>query len=79
MPPARRLPYDGIVISHTQDSPVVLRICSWCERVLVHTEWLDAEQALLALHISLETQHPLITHGICPACRAEVERQELRS
>ena len=79
MPPERRLSYDGSVISHTQDSPVVLRICSWCERVLVRTEWQEAAEALRVLDVSIETQNPLITHGICPACAAEVERQELRS
>ena len=79
MPLDRGLPYDGVVFSHTQDSPVVLRICSWCERVLVHTEWQDAAEALRTLEISLDTQHPLMTHGICPSCAAEVERQELQS
>lgn len=67
-----------VVISHAQDSPIVLRICSWCERVLVHAEWQNATDALRALQISLDTHDPLITHGICPSCAAEVERQELR-
>lgn len=77
MPPGRRLPYDGVVLSHTQDSRVFLRICSWCERVLVHTEWQEAGEALRVLEVSIDTHNPLITHGICPSCAAEVERQEL--
>lgn len=55
----------------------VLRICSWCERVLVSTEWTDAAEALRILEISLDVHQPLMTHGICPACAARVEAQEL--
>ncbi len=51
----------------------LLRVCSWCQMVAIPGGgWLPVEEAVARLQL-LETVHfPGITHGICPACHAEM-------
>jgi hypothetical protein len=50
----------------TQDA-VWFTGCAWCSRIRVDGRWLDEQAAL-----ELIGHHPLLTHGICPTCFAEV-------
>lgn len=49
-------------------------MCSWCKRVAA-PEWLEVEAAVLRLRLFDEAAAPLITHGMCPDCRVNVERE----
>ncbi len=47
----------------------LLRICSWCKRLLVPDRgWLDMEDALRELPALDAGPLPTLTHGMCPRC-----------
>ncbi len=48
-------------------------ICSWCKKIRVEDRWCEAEEAITRLGLLNET--PGLTHGICPACTADVLRR----
>jgi hypothetical protein len=45
-----------------------LRICSWCKKIYAKDQWLEIEEALIALDLFGEVEPPLFTHGICEFC-----------
>lgn len=49
-----------------------LRMCSWCERVEVHGQWLPVEAAVVALGLMTAATIPAITHTICDDCHAKM-------
>lgn len=51
--------------------PGVIKICSWCNRILVGAHWLQIPDAIQAHHIFSRMSSPAIQHGICPECRAK--------
>ncbi len=52
----------------------MLRVCSWCQKVaLPDGAWVPVEEAVNALHLMEAERVPLITHGICDACKAEMK------
>jgi hypothetical protein len=46
----------------------LLKMCSWCNRLLCDQVWLPLEEAINYLGLFGSSQLPQITHGICPAC-----------
>ncbi|MDJ0867560.1 MAG: hypothetical protein QNK03_15740 [Myxococcota bacterium] len=56
-----------------------LRVCSFCKRIPVEgLGWLDVEEAVARLDLLADARPPRLSHGVCPACDAEVrERQAL--
>lgn len=50
----------------------MLRMCSWCNRVLLHDDWVDAEVLVAAMRIFEQRTVPEVTHGMCPDCYREI-------
>lgn len=51
-----------------------LRMCAWCRRVeLVHSQWVEVEEAVDALELFLRARPPPIEHTICPRDRKLLE------
>lgn len=46
----------------------LLLICSWCRRVEVHEEWIEADEAVRRLDLFQSSTLPRLTHGICEDC-----------
>lgn len=55
-----------------QSSGGMLRMCSWCKRVMLCDRWVDVEEATASLRLFERTTLPEITHGMCPDCHTEV-------
>lgn len=53
----------------------LITLCSWCKRVAVKQGWLEVEAAVEALNLFERTALPAISHGICPTCFAQLERE----
>jgi hypothetical protein len=54
-------------------------MCGWCKRVAVPPrDWLEVEDAILALQLFAEPHPPQLTHGICGECKKRLDDQ-LRS
>lgn len=51
-----------------QRTSEMLKMCSWCNRLLCDQMWLLLEEAINYLGLFGASQLPQITHGICPAC-----------
>jgi hypothetical protein len=52
-------------------SKLLIRVCSWCQKVAMPDErWLPVEQAVAELRMLEALQLPAISHGICPPCHA---------
>ena len=45
-----------------------LEMCGWCDRFLVDGEWMEIEEAAIALDLFRRSELPRIDHGICPRC-----------
>jgi hypothetical protein len=50
----------------------LLRMCSWCQRVLADGQWIEPEQLVTRLRLFESGALPDITHGMCPDCHREV-------
>lgn len=46
----------------------LLRVCGWCNRVDVHGEWMELEDAVPRLKLMEFPEARMITHGICESC-----------
>lgn len=49
-----------------------LRMCSGCKKVLADA-WVEIEEAVRRLELFADAQLPALTHGICPACKADCD------
>lgn len=50
----------------------LVKICSWCKKLLISDDhWEETEVALGILGPFSQDTMPMISHGICEACRAE--------
>lgn len=50
--------------------------CSWCKKVKVQAGvWIEVEEAVRRLGLFAAGLPPQLTHGICPACHADLHRQ----
>jgi hypothetical protein len=45
-----------------------LEMCGWCDRFLVDGEWVEIEEAAVALDLFRRSELPGIDHGICRRC-----------
>jgi hypothetical protein len=49
----------------------LLRICAWCRVVVaVNEQWIEIEKAVPYLRLFEQPRLPLLSHGMCEACRA---------
>lgn len=51
----------------------VVRVCSWCKRILAGQRWTEIEDAIAELGLMQAKTMPQITHGMCPECLAIVQ------
>jgi hypothetical protein len=56
------------------DGGAMLRVCAWCYRA-ERDGWHDLEQVVTAEHLLERPSGPLITHGICDDCLADVHAE----
>jgi len=49
----------------------LLTKCAWCNCVNIHGEWLRLRCA------TQQQEREYLTHGICPACKAKVEKEHV--
>lgn len=54
----------------------LVTVCSWCKRVRAGDDWLEVEAAVVRLDLFRATPPPMLTHGICPPCRAAMGNLE---
>ncbi|MGI9658408.1 MAG: hypothetical protein ACR2OD_05825 [Gaiellaceae bacterium] len=53
----------------------LLSVCGWCKRVNVADDWVEVELAVARLELFEEPTLPQLSHGVCPHCASELERQ----
>lgn len=58
-------------VAHTDE---FLHLCAWCKKVQVGDEWLEVEDAVTRLALFDQPALPQLSHGLCPACDAEMQR-----
>ncbi len=46
----------------------LIRMCSWCKRIMCDEAWVPVEQAVVRLHLYDQEKLPAITHGMCDDC-----------
>jgi len=56
---------------HRRHNETFLTRCAWCQRLRLGEEWIRAEEVPPFLLADLDDRS---THGICPACFSEAER-----
>jgi hypothetical protein len=45
-----------------------VRICSFCKKIAIKDEWVNTEEAIIALQLFDAIKLPMLTHGVCPKC-----------
>ena len=60
-------------------SDELLRICSWCKRVLLDDELVEVEEAVRRLGLFGRRELPDLTHTICGPCDEVLERKAAKS
>ena len=64
----------------TNRSDELLRMCSWCKRILLPEDrWVEVEEAVAELELFCLDALPKLTHGVCPTCRVKFGRSSGRS
>lgn len=63
-----REPPQPLLDPDTQRGGDTLEMCGWCDRFLVDGEWIEIEEAAVALDLFRRSELPRIEHGICPRC-----------
>jgi hypothetical protein len=48
----------------------LIEMCGWCDRFCVDGEWMEVEEASLALGLTTTSELPRLSHGLCPDCAA---------
>jgi hypothetical protein len=65
-----------ILDTKTARSSDVLRMCSWCKKVLMPTNtWVEVEAAVMALELFGAGPLPALSHGVCPSCLENMRRE----
>lgn len=54
------------------DTSLRLRVCSWCSRIALGRDWIEAEEAVARLRQSGSNPSPLFSHAICPPCHEKM-------
>lgn len=67
-----RRPRQPLLDSARTRGDTLLRMCSWCKKINVDGEWLEAEAAIEKGKLFDTPALPAITHGICDTCRQEM-------
>ncbi len=49
-----------------------VRVCSWCQRIAVGSQWLPVEAAVEAMGLMQAPTLPALTHGICEDCLSKM-------
>ncbi len=58
----------------------LLRICAWCRVVVaVNDQWMHIEKAVPQLRLFEQPHLPLISHGMCEACRVTLRGSRCQS
>ncbi len=52
-----------------------LVLCSWCKKVELSGNWVEAEEAMDRLKLFEQEAIPQVTHGVCPPCTAAVKEE----
>jgi hypothetical protein len=50
----------------------LVRMCSWCKKILTEDGWVEIEDAVAKLGLLERENPPSITHGVCDACHADL-------
>jgi hypothetical protein len=58
--------------SAPRDPGTLMRLCSWCKRMEADGEWYEIDEAARRLTLFERRELPLLTHGMCKACEAEI-------
>lgn len=66
-----------ILDENTERCEEAIRICSFCKKIPIENEWLDAECAVSVLKVFRNSKMPMLTHSICPKCY-EVAMNQLK-
>lgn len=45
-----------------------ITICSWCRRIRLGDEWVEADEAVRRLDLFASASLPQLTHGLCASC-----------
>jgi hypothetical protein len=53
---------------HAGPRQELIKVCSWCKRVLVDASWLEVEAAMPLVRPFASVALPQVTHGMCPPC-----------
>ncbi len=71
-----RVPNTAVPATHDARPPFT-RICSWCKKVALGDGWLDLDAAIERLELFASPPNAQITHAMCPACQADMNRRLL--
>ncbi|MDZ7752473.1 MAG: hypothetical protein U5S82_12550 [Gammaproteobacteria bacterium] len=63
-------------LAHGSD---LLKMCSWCKRLMVEGTWMEVEEAIARLRLFDSRRLPEVSHGICPQCREGLMDQVQKS
>jgi NMD protein affecting ribosome stability and mRNA decay len=61
-------------VGRTADS-VLLRACAWCNSIHLEDRWVLETEAIRQLRTFENSAPPRFTHGVCPACFAQLEER----
>lgn len=50
-----------------------LTMCSWCKKIQTLGEWLEVEDAIIALNLFESTTMPQVSHSICDPCSTKYD------
>lgn len=70
----------ALQVPHSGDLPMsghhaLVRMCSWCKRIATTGEWREFEDGVTRFALFTSNHSAIITHGICPACAAAIDRE----
>lgn len=64
--------YQALLEPDRAFSDQFMHVCAWCRKVNVGGVWAEVEEAVISLRLFEQPLLPQLTHGICPACHAEM-------
>lgn len=62
------MPYLKLFDPKAEHSGQLLNICSWCKRIKIGSDWVEAEEAVTILDLFNSDTLPKINYGACPHC-----------
>jgi hypothetical protein len=68
-------PVQRLLEPHTpRSSDALLQLCSWCNKIHIDNDWVEAEEAVGRLRLFEQSQLPKITHCICEPCHDKMRK-----